>query len=396
MLMGRRFCKFCLSFLTSLTIIFHASSQNYSQKDKGLVTYKLGTDTTVVQYFEFDNRKFHTTIFSFTGSIAKYEGDGELDEAGDLKKVFSKTFNLDSTASWKLIGEGINAFNGDSTIYTATLNGKELRRAVASKGIVFNVDPISFFVFPYIGFFAPPKIGDTIFHCHLAFNECRKFQVARTGKTELKVGSNATGRLKLFVDDHGRMQGADATGSSINLIASVERNNKNYGQYLDAMAKRRWAEKSFAPRTFRDTARLVLENKKIEVDYWRPYRRNRQIFGAVVPWDRVWRTGANNATQIRSDDDLEFNGNKLTSGKYSIWTYPTENGWQLIFNKKADTWGTEYDSTANFFRVPMTVEKTTAPVEILTISLLPENNDTARLLIEWEYYKAWADFKIDK
>jgi len=295
-----------------------------------------------------------------------------------------------------LIGEGINTFTGDSTIYTATLNGKDLRRAVGSKGIVFNVDPISFFVFPYMGFFAPSKIGDTIFHCHLVFNECRKFEVARTGHTELHLGSNVMGRLKFFVDDHGRMQGVDATGSSINIIASVERSNKNYNQYLDAMAKRRWAEKTFAPRAFRDTGRLVVDNKKIEVDYWRPYRRNRQIFGAVVPWDRVWRTGANNATQLRSDDDLEFNGNKLTSGKYSVWTYPTENGWQLIFNKKADTWGTEYDSTANFLRVPLTVEKTAAPVEILTISLLPENNDTARLLIEWEYYKAWADFKIEK
>ena len=396
MLMGRCFCKFCLSVVASFAIIFHASSQNYSQRDKGLVTYKLGTDTTTVQYFEFDNRKFHTTIFSFTGSIGKYEGDGELDEVGDLKKVFSQTFTLDSTANWKLIGEGTNAFTGDSTIYTATLNGKDLRRAVGSKGIVFNVDPISFFVFPYMGFFAPSKIGDTIFHCHLAFNECRKFQVARTGQTELNLGSNAMGRLKLFVDGHGRMQGVDATGSSINIIASVERSNKSYTQYLEAMAKRRWAEKTFAPRTFRDTATLVVDNKKIEVDYWRPYRRNRQIFGAVVPWNRVWRTGANNATQLRSDDDLEFNGNKLTSGKYSVWTYPTENGWQLIFNKKADTWGTEYDSTANFFRVPLTVEKTAAPVEILTISLLPENNDTARLLIEWEYYKAWTDFKIEK
>jgi hypothetical protein len=382
--------------VTSFGTIFHASSQNYSQRDRGLVTYKLGTDTTTVQYFEFDDRKFHTTIFSFTGSIAKYEGDGELDEAGDLRKIFSKTFNLDSTASWKLTGEGINAFNGDSTIYTATQNGKQLRRAVGSKGIVFNVDPISFFVFPYIGFFAPPKIGDTIFHCHLAFGECRNFQVARTGKSELKVGSSPLGKLKLFVDDRGRMEGIDAIGSSINVVASVQRDKKNYDQFLDAMAKRRWAAKSFAPRTFRDTARLVLENKKIEVDYWRPYRRNRQIFGAVVPWDRVWRTGANNATQIRSDDDLEFNGNKLTGGKYSIWTYPTETGWQLVFNKKADTWGTEYDSTADFFKVQMTVEKTAAPVEILTISLLPENNDTARLLIEWEYYKAWADFKIDK
>jgi len=395
--MRRYRIRLWLPLAISFMLVLQALSQNYSQKDKGLVTYKLGADTTVVQYFEFDNRKFHTTIFSFTGSITKYEGDGELDKDGDLKQVFSKIYGIDSAGQWTLTSEGTNTFRGDSSVYISRKNGEELsRRIVAGKGIVFNVDAVSFFVFPYMGFYAPKKIGDTIFHCHLVFGECRKFQVARTGKTELKVGSDVMGRLKLFVDSRGRIQGADAIGTSINLVASVERENKNYDEYLDAMAKRRLTDKNFAPRTFRDTARLVSESKKIEVDYWRPYRRNRQIFGAVVPWDRVWRTGANNATQFRSEDDLEFAGNKLGGGKYSIWTYPTENGWQLIFNKKADTWGTEYDSTANFFKIPLTVEKTTAPVEILTISLLPENNDTARLLIEWEYYKAWADFKIDK
>ena len=136
------FYKFCFSFVISFVICLQAASQNYSQKDKGLVTYKLGTDTTTVQYFEFDNRKFHTTIFNFTGSITKYEGNGELDDAGDLKKVLSKTFNLDSSANWKLITEGTNIFNGDSTVYTAMQNGKELHRAVASKGIVFNVDAV--------------------------------------------------------------------------------------------------------------------------------------------------------------------------------------------------------------------------------------------------------------
>ena len=115
---------------------------------------------------------------------------------------------------------------------------------------------------------------------------------------------------------------------------------------------------TLAPRTFRDTTRLTLENKKIEVDYWRPYRRNREIFGAVVPWNRIWRTGANNATQLRTDQDLDFSGNKLVTGTYSLWTYPTQQGWQLIVNKQADIWGTEYDSTGNLFKVPLTVEKT--------------------------------------
>src|SRR6476619_1067768 len=108
MLMWRYFGKICFSFAMPFTIVIHAFSQNYSQKDKGLVTYKLGTDTTIVQYFEFDNRRFHTTIFTFTGTITRYQGDGELDEDGDLKKIFSKTFTLDTSANWKLISEGTN------------------------------------------------------------------------------------------------------------------------------------------------------------------------------------------------------------------------------------------------------------------------------------------------
>jgi hypothetical protein len=193
------------------------------------------------------------------------------------------------------------------------------------------------------------------------------------------------------------MQGCDAIGSSLNWIATVEReNNKDYGEWLDILAKRKWATGSLAPRTFRDTARLVTGNKNIEVDYWRPYRRNREIFGAVVPWNRIWRTGANNATQFRTTADLNFNGNKLPAGKYSIWTYPTETGWQLIFNKKADVWGTEYDSTANFLKLPLKVEKTSEPVEILKISLLPQDENKTRLIIEWEYYKAWAEFETGK
>src|ERR1051326_1750334 len=368
----------CLLFIFCSFIHSSIYSQNFSQGDRGLVIYKLGTDTTITQYFNFDNRRFETTIISFTGAVTKYEANGELDESGDIKQVFSKIFILDSVGNWALTAEATNIFTGDSSVYTARRNGKEIaHRAMAGKGIVSNIaDAASVIVFPYMGFFAPGKIGDTLFHCQLVFGECRKYHVARLGKNDLKVGSTAMGRLKLFVDDRGRMQGGDATGSSVNWIASVERQGKDYREYLDVMAKRRWATGTLAPKTFRDTTRLTFENKKIEVDYWRPYRRNREIFGAVVPWDRVWRTGANNATQLRSDDDLEFAGNKLISGKYSIWTYPTENGWQLIFNKKADTWGTEYDSTANFFQVPMTVEKATTPVEILTISLVPENNDT--------------------
>src|SRR5439155_20254186 len=101
----------------------------------GLVVYKLGTDTTVTQYFEFDNKKFQTTIIFYSGSVTKYEADGELDETGDLKQVFSKILTLDSSGKWTLTSEGTNVFTGDSSVYTARRNGKEIGR-----GEIFDMD----------------------------------------------------------------------------------------------------------------------------------------------------------------------------------------------------------------------------------------------------------------
>src|SRR5438874_12097952 len=177
--------SFKLSSLLVLSFAVHVSmpAQNSSQKDRGLVIYKLGTDTTITQYFNFDNRRFETTIISFTGTVTKYEANGELDESGDIKQVSSRIFSLDSLGNWTMSSEGTNIFSGDSSVYTARRNGKEIaHRAVAGKGIVSNMaDAASVIVFPYMGFFAPRKIGDTLFHCQFVFGECRRYQVARLG-----------------------------------------------------------------------------------------------------------------------------------------------------------------------------------------------------------------------
>ena len=185
----------------------HDTAQTSFGNDHGLVTYKLGSDTTISQYFELNSRRFNTIIIFLTGQVTKYEGSGELDETGDLKEVQSKAFNLDSSGKWNLVSEATNIFNGDSSVYTVSNKGKIVyRRAVKGKGIVSNAaDACSFFVFPYMGFFAPRKRGDTLFHCQLSFGECRTYHVARLSEKELKIGSNVMGRVKLFVDRSNRM-----------------------------------------------------------------------------------------------------------------------------------------------------------------------------------------------
>jgi hypothetical protein len=131
-----------------------------------------------------------------------------------------------------------------------------------------------------------------------------------------------------------------------------------------------------------------LGSTKIEIDYWRPHKRGREIFGNVVPWDRVWRTGANNATQLRITEDILIGGKKLSKGSYGLWSFLTSTKWELIVNKNANAWGTDHDPAADIFRIPYTVERLNAPVEIFKIFFVKTGDKNAVMVLEWDSYKA--------
>ena len=365
--------------------------------DAGLVIYTLGNDTTLVQDFSIENKQFKTTVLSLAGSISKCEATGELDETGDLKRVNSLTYRLENNGNWTQTFKNETVFTGDSLIIN-TLNekGTSSHRAFVGKGILANSSDIaSFFVFPYMGFSAPTKIGDTAFHRQMSFNNPRPFIVNRYEANKLKIGSSLMGYPRLTIDEQGRLLEANAVGTSLNFMAKVDRNAKNNPQTLEKLAQQRLAQGGAIARAFRDTARLLVNDKKIEIDFWRPYRRGRNIFGYVVPWGRVWRTGANNATQLRTPTELSFGDNKLPAGKYALFSLPTENKWELIVNRKADNWGTDYEANADIFKVPLQVEKLPEPVEIFKITLTPLENKTVKLVIEWDFYRASTIFKVE-
>lgn len=78
---------------------------------------------------------------------------------------------------------------------------------------------------------------------------------------------------------------------------------------------------------------------EIQVNYSAPYKNEREIFGNLVPYNEVWRTGANEATVFTTNSDLKINGETLSAGEYSLFTIPGEDSWQIIFNKQTDQWG---------------------------------------------------------
>ena len=115
----------------------------------------------------------------------------------------------------------------------------------------------------------------------------------------------------------------------------------------------------------RDTARTTLAGADLWVDYGRPMKRGRVIFGDVVPWNSVWRTGANAATQFNTPVDLVIGGAKVPAGRYTLWTLPSQTGWKVIFNQQTGQWGTEYHEEQDLARVDARVETLAAAVEQL-------------------------------
>jgi Protein of unknown function (DUF2911) len=86
---------------------------------------------------------------------------------------------------------------------------------------------------------------------------------------------------------------------------------------------------------------------KIDLFYCSPSKKGREIFGKLVPYGQVWRTGANEATTFESDKNLVIDGKKLPAGKYSLWTIPQNDSWTVIFNKEIPGWGVDFGSKAS-------------------------------------------------
>lgn len=119
------------------------------------------------------------------------------------------------------------------------------------------------------------------------------------------------------------------------------------------------------------------------VIYSRPSKRGREIFGGLVPYGKVWRTGANEATEITFFKPVSLNGEKVPAGSYSLFTRPGEQEWQIILNKETLQWGTRYDPSKDF--VSTTVESETMPSEAESFSItFIEQIDGPALLLGWD------------
>lgn len=152
---------------------------------------------------------------------------------------------------------------------------------------------------------------------------------------------------------------------------------------IGIFAVRSWT-KSGSPEA---VAQVNQNGLTIKVDYCQPYKKGRKIFGSLVPYGKVWRTGANEATVVDFDQNVVVAGQPLDEGKYSLWTIPSQNGWIAIFNNETGQWGTNYDQTKDALRVPIVSRKHLPQAEQFYISFSPSTNGT-NMILAWDETEA--------
>jgi hypothetical protein len=183
-------------------------------------------------------------------------------------------------------------------------------------------------------------------------------------------------------DGRGGLLGVDGRASTAKVRVDRVANTD-----LEALARSWNAREQTAgaagPASTRDTVKATVGKANLWIDYGRPALRGRDVWANGVLGDSIWRTGANAATQLRTDTDLLIGGQVVPAGTYTLWTQANRDGYHLIVNKQFGQWGTDYHPDRDLIRVPLSDAMSPSSTERFTIGVEPRSTGNAALTLAW-------------
>jgi len=146
-----------------------------------------------------------------------------------------------------------------------------------------------------------------------------------------------------------------------------------------------------------DTVEFIKDDLRIDVFYCRPSKKKRQVFGKLVPFNEVWRTGANEATTFESSKDLTIGDQPLPAGKYTLWTIPKEKEWEVIFNDRMYNWGVGANGASrkpdhDKAKITVPAQQLEDAVEMFTI-VVNDDSTGVNLSLSWDNVKVSVPIK---
>jgi len=321
---------------------------------------RLGDDTVAIEHFTrigdriegtrlghspATNLLRYTITFNADGAVASYE---QAQSRGDGSPVPG------SPTAQKM------AFSGDSVtrVVTAADGQVTTRQTAVPKGTL-------------------PAIGGSWLFYELALQQARRDrsggyqtmgfgaqQNAASPRNDVRfIGTDSAEvvtlgfRTGFRLDRSGQITRGDGSLSTQKFLATPIR-NIDVAAVASAWAAKDAAGQAMGVASTRDTVNATIGGAHVWIDYGRPAMRGREIWGRLVPFDTVWRFGANAATQLRTDEDLVIGGKKVPAGLYTLWLLPTANAaWLIVATQSAPPatplWGTDYPKSTEVARIPL-------------------------------------------
>lgn len=374
------------------------SAQSQAQRqlsDSGAFILRLGRDTLKVERFSLRNGELRTESIRRAAGVEFQRVDAILNPDGSVARATVRAY------AWPVLPDARPTLSsevytkGDSTIIEAGFAPNARRWAFPGRGHVFNlgINPYIFSWFVTSAAYAPQRTGDSVLAQHMAGSlGMRPFTIRRVAPDWVTARSSFMGMMRIRVDEQGRVLELDGIGSSLNFhgerVGWVDLDS--VGRAVEQMIRMSGGVAAMSPR---DSVKAAVAGAHLTIDYGRPSKRDRVVFGGIVPWNRVWRTGANLATHFTTDRPLEFGDVVIPPDRYTLYTLPTENGWSLIVSRKVGQWGTEYEEAYDLARVSMKVRPLAQPLETLTLTIEPTANGGV-LRLRWDNFDASAAFRV--
>lgn len=345
---------------------------------------RLGNDTIALEQYVRTGNRIEGDLLARTPTTRLFHWVIQVGDAGEPRRVEYFPRNPDGTTNPRGVQAVTMTFAPDTiTRETRWADSVQVRRFASSAPVI-------------------PTFGTAIATYELG---TRWLRAARRDSAAIRfVGVNASAlpnplalrmwrdsaRFDFFgspmifrVDPVGRILAVDGSRTTLKMqaqrVASVD-----IAGMAASFAARDRAGSALGPASTRDTVRATVGAATIWIDYGRPSLRGRRVWVNGVLGDTLWRTGANAATQFRTDVPLTIAGAAVPAGTYTLWTHARRDGtYELIFNRQTGQWGTVYDPAQDLVRVPLTRGALPAAVERFTIAIEPRGS-AALLKLAWD------------
>lgn len=390
-----------IAIVTSALLLAVRSSPAALQAQQVSLVYRLGNDTVAVEQYTRTATLLAGEMVQRSGPmIARIQYQVSIGRGGRPTGATLKRLQADGTAAPNSPTETRLSVTADSLVREIVWPDSVQRRAFAAKNGLLNFPTFiygptellagirraggSLDSVPALG--AAGGIGFTGLAAVSPATSPPGTTAAIASSVRLRGGAYA---MELVFDARDRLQSVDGTLTTNKAMAT----RGNGGLDLPAMARTMTPTGVLSARA---TARAAFgPGGMVLIDYGRPLVRERTVWGGtLVPFDSVWRAGANDATHLFTTRTLTLGSLTLVPGMYTLWVQHTRTGTFLIVNKQTGQWGTQYDATQDLGRVELAVAATPAHVEEFTITLRALGSGRGAIEMAWDGSIASVGFGV--